>query len=257
MNIIKTVQEWRDFRATGTSPRTGTQDTTGFVPTMGALHEGHLSLVDRCRTENKLAVVSIFVNPTQFNNPDDLAKYPSSFEEDCRMLEAAGTDILFAPAAGELYPDDYDIRVSEQTLSRTLCGASRPGHFEGVLTVVLKLLNIISPDRAYFGEKDYQQFLLIEKMTRALFLTTEIIPCPLVRESSGLAMSSRNRRLSPVGRAKASEFFAHLSSGAPVSEIKSALELSGFEVDYIEETHGRIFGAVILESVRLIDNVKR
>ncbi len=267
MIIINTVSQWRTIRAaaTGYNAATGhnaaTGDTAvtgiGFVPTMGALHEGHLSLVRRCRAENALTVVSIFLNPTQFNNPSDLSGYPVSFAGDCALLEREGVSYLFAPDYREMYPDEYRYRLSENTLSAELCGASRPGHFEGVLTVVMKLFNIIRPQRAYFGEKDYQQYQLIRGMAEAFFMDTEVIPCPLVREESGLALSSRNRRLSPAGLLQAPTFYRSLSSGESLPAIRAQLEGAGFRVDYLEEREGRLFGAVFLEEVRLIDNVQR
>ena len=229
----------------------------GFIPTMGALHEGHLSLVKKSLIENDITVVSIYVNPTQFDNPEDLKKYPSALVEDKKLLEESGVDFLFLPEYKTLYPDEYTYRISETDLSRGLCGASRPGHFDGVLTVVMKLLNIVGAGRAYFGEKDYQQYLLVKGMAEAFFLKTEIVPCPLVRESSGLAMSSRNRRLSSGGRETAPDFYKALNSGRPVKDIREILEKAGFEIDYIEEAYGRIFGAVYLDGVRLIDNVAR
>jgi pantoate--beta-alanine ligase len=223
---------------------------------MGALHEGHLSLVERSRKENAATLVSIFVNPTQFNDPGDLEKYPRTFEQDLEMLNSAGADFLFYPKETELYPDGYRYQVRESELSRELCGAHRPGHFEGVLTVVMKLLNLADPDRAYFGEKDYQQLLLIQGMAKTFFMRTEVVACETVRESDGLAMSSRNRRLDISEREKASEFFRWLRDGKSLDEIRRALASTGFQVDYVEEKFGRRFGAVKLGEVRLIDNVR-
>jgi pantoate--beta-alanine ligase len=253
MKIIHTIKEWQETEKTSGRD---TNMTLGLVPTMGALHEGHRSLVERSIRENDVTVVSIFVNPVQFNNKDDLAAYPETFEDDCRMLENTGADYVFAPCYGEMYPDDYRYRITETTVSKTLCGASRPGHFDGVLTVVMKLLQIFSPERAYFGEKDYQQYKLVSGMAAAFFLHTRIIPCPIVRDQSGLACSSRNRRLSPEGIARAPLFHRILSSGSEVSEIQEQLEKNGFRVDYVTETDGRRYGAVYLEDVRLIDNVE-
>lgn len=251
MKIIKTKEGWDQERG-------NLQDKSiGLVPTMGALHAGHLSLIQRCRGENDITVASIYVNPTQFNNQKDLETYPRTLAEDCRRLEQEQTDYLFLPDYSQMYPDGYRYHVYETEMSEILCGAKRPGHFEGVLTVVLKLLAIIGPDRAYFGEKDYQQYLLIQGMAKAFFLRTAIIPCPIVREESGLALSSRNRLLSTEGRLKASEFHRILSSGMPVDKMQRQLETQGFLVDYVEEHFDRVFGAVFLEEVRLIDNVKR
>lgn len=256
MIILRTRSEWDAVR-TRAEALCGRTASIGLIPTMGALHEGHLSLVHRSMAENAVTIVSIFVNPTQFNNKADLETYPSSFERDRALLEGAGVDYLFAPDYAEMYPDGYRYRLCETEESRALCGASRPGHFEGVLTIVLKLLSIFAPDRAYFGEKDYQQYSLIRGMAAAFFLRTEIVPCPLVREKSGLAMSSRNRRLSPEGLAIAPLFHRVLASGASVIETRRRLEAAGFAVDYIEDRSDRLFGAVFLEGVRLIDNVKR
>jgi pantoate--beta-alanine ligase len=254
MKIIHTVSEW--YKAEQELKRSGASAAVGLVPTMGALHQGHRSLIERSVRENDVTVVSIFVNPVQFNNNEDLAAYPESFEDDCRLLEDAGTDYVFVPAYEELYPDDYRYRLTETTLSKTLCGASRPGHFDGVLTVVMKLLQVFRPDRAYFGEKDYQQYELVAGMAKAFFLRTEIVPCPIVREPSGLACSSRNRRLSPERLKRAPLFYRELSSGRSIPEIRSRLEKDGFRIDYITETEGRRYGAVYLEDVRLIDNVR-
>ena len=251
MKILKTRAEWlREKQSLGAC-------TVGLVPTMGALHGGHASLVRRSVAENDVTVVTVFVNPTQCNNPRDLATYPVSFAEDCALLERAGASYVFAPDYGTMYPDGYRYRVNETDFSKTLCGVTRPGHFEGVLTVVLKQLNVFRPDRAYFGEKDYQQYLLIRDMAEALFLETEIVPCPLVREETGLALSSRNRRLSPQGLATAPLLYRALSSGKEADEIRAELEDHGFSVDYLEERFGRLFAAVFLEDVRLIDNVAR
>ncbi|PKL10537.1 MAG: pantoate--beta-alanine ligase [Spirochaetae bacterium HGW-Spirochaetae-8] len=251
MKIIKTKEAWEQERGILTGK------SIGMVPTMGALHAGHLSLIQCCRNQNDITVASVFVNPTQFNNQKDLETYPRTLAEDCRLLEQMQTDYLFLPDYTQMYPDNYRYHVYETELSKILCGAKRPGHFEGVLTVVLKLLAIIGPDRAYFGEKDYQQYLLIQGMAKAFFLRTAIIACPIVREESGLALSSRNRLLSTKGRLKASEFHRILSSEEPVEVMITKLEGQGFIVDYVEEHFGRVFGAVFLEEVRLIDNVKR
>ncbi len=230
--------------------------TIGFVPTMGALHPGHLSLVEKARADNDIVIVSIFVNPTQFNDNGDLEHYPRTFESDRSLLEEAQTDILFFPEAGELYHDEFRFKVTESPLSEELEGAHRPGHFDGVLTVVMKLLSLIRPDRAYFGEKDWQQFLLIRDMAAAFFLETEIVPCSLVREPDGLAMSSRNAHLSVEERQRAAFFPKVLRSCDTTDKKRRVLEDAGFEVDYLEERDGRTLGAVVLGSVRLIDNVR-
>jgi pantoate--beta-alanine ligase len=239
--------------------------TIGFVPTMGALHEGHLSLLKRARAENDLVLLSIFVNPTQFDNPDDLGKYPVMIERDIALAASAGCDHIITPNREVMYPDDYRYRVSETAFSKVLCGAHRPGHFDGVLTIVLKLFNIAQASRAYFGEKDFQQLELIREMARAFFLDLEVIGCPTIRESDGLAMSSRNLRLSADERKKAPAFVRvlteSLEKGESAEQARRHLESLGFRVDYVEDhTVGRPmakrrFGAVFLGDVRLIDNV--
>jgi len=231
--------------------------TLGFVPTMGALHEGHLSLIKKSIRDNDFTIVSIYVNPTQFNDKKDLKNYPITIEQDIKKLAAAGVDFLFMPSYKEMYPDGYSYRAAENNISKTLCGASRPGHFEGVLTIVLKLLNLIQPAKAYFGEKDFQQYLLIKGMARAFFIKTRIIPCKIIRENDGLAKSSRNALLSAEQRARAPLFNKILRSKKNIPAIKKELAAAGFQVDYIEEKYDRIFGAVFAGKVRLIDNVKR
>ncbi len=232
---------------------------TGFVPTMGALHEAHLSLVRRAREENTRAWASIFVNPSQFNDPGDLARYPRSLEQDLDMLRGAGCDLVFVPRAREIYPDDYRYRVSEGKLSLKFCGAGRPGHFDGVLTVVLKFLLLTRPERAYFGEKDYQQLQLVKGLAEAFFLDTEIVPCPLVREPDGLAMSSRNRLLTPDERRRAPALHrvlaASVAARRPSAEAAEELAREGFDVEYVADHGGRRLAAVRLGQVRLIDNV--
>ncbi len=232
-----------------------TDASVGFVPTMGGLHDGHRSLLERARAENDRVVLSIFVNPTQFEDPGDLARYPRTREAD---LAVAGDlpDVVLLPPAGELYPDGYRYRVTETDLSRRWEGAARPGHFDGVLTVVLKLLNLVRANRAYFGEKDWQQLQLVRGMVQALFLPTEIVPCGTRREADGLALSSRNRRLSPEGRARAAAFPALLRDSGGAAAAAAALRAAGFGVDYIEDCGEVRLGAVRLEGVRLIDNVR-
>jgi pantoate--beta-alanine ligase len=175
----------------------------GMVPTMGALHEGHLSLIRAARAENDVVVVSIFVNPTQFDANEDFAHYPRDLEADVRLVDEAGGDLVFNPSAEEMYAGDHSTWVDVQELTDGLCGRSRPGHFRGVCTVVTKLLAICEPERAYFGEKDAQQLAVIQRMARDLNTRTEIVACPIVREADGLAMSSRNIRLSPESRTQA------------------------------------------------------
>ncbi len=249
MRTWVSLQEWRVARGelTGRS--------VGFVPTMGALHAGHRALLARARAENDVVVLSIFVNPTQFNDPTDLARYPRTLEAD-QALAAGLVDHVIVPAAEELYPDKYTYRVTEEMLSRRLEGAHRPGHFDGVLTVVLKLFNLVQPTRAYFGEKDWQQLRLVERMARALFLPVEIIACPTERDIDGLALSSRNRRLSPTARTQATQFPRILHSATSPAAAANALVTAGFEVDYVEEQEGVRLGAIRIEGVRLIDNVR-
>ena len=227
----------------------------GFVPTMGALHDGHFSLITKSKGENDKTIASIFVNPTQFDNKDDLEKYPRLVEQDIEQLKRAGCDYVFLPEMQQLYADDYRFRVTETSESQILCGTSRPGHFDGVLTVVLRLLNIIQPKRAYFGEKDFQQLRLVQGMAKAFFMPVEVIGCPIVRESDGLAMSSRNLRLTEEQRKIAPLFYKTLKRKLPLHEIRHSLKVMGFEVDYVEERWGRRLGAVKLGDIRLIDNV--
>ncbi|MBL7006965.1 MAG: pantoate--beta-alanine ligase [Spirochaetia bacterium] len=238
----------------------------GFVPTMGALHAGHISLMHRSKKENDITCASIFVNPAQFDNSEDLDTYPSNCpstrEADIAALKRAGVDMLLYPETGSMYPDNYQYRVLEQELSQKYCGKFRPGHFDGVLTVVLKLLNLTHADHAYFGEKDWQQLVLIRRMAEAFFLETEIVPCPTVREASGLALSSRNARLSPKDQETAPWLYKTLISDISLAEMRTSLEDKGFEVEYIEEFNDRAWGkrllaAVMLGKVRLIDNVER
>lgn len=250
--IIKSVSEWRQLAESAELKG----KKIGFVPTMGALHAGHASLIKKSVQENDITVVSIFVNPTQFNDPKDFENYPVTFDEDLQLIEKLNVDFLFYPSAEEIYADNFSYRIEENNLSKILCGAFRPGHFEGVLTVVLKLFNIIQPTQAYFGEKDYQQYKLIDGMVKAFHLNIKIIPCPIIREDDGLAMSSRNRRLTVDERKFASNFTRLLMSKKTTGEIKSELKKLGFIVDYIEDYAGRRFGAVHLGKVRLIDNVE-
>jgi pantoate--beta-alanine ligase len=227
----------------------------GFVATMGALHEGHLDLIRRSAASNDRTVVSVFVNAPQFDDSGDLEKYPRSFTTDSRLAAEAGADFVLAPEHSDVYPDQYRYRVTENVLGSELEGAHRPGHFDGVLTVVLKLLNVIRPKRAYFGEKDYQQYLLIKGMVEALFVPVEIVPCPTVRDTDGLALSSRNRLLSQAGREQAALFPRALAGGDTPVEVQRTLEDAGFEVDYVRDVDGRRFGAVTVDGVRLIDNI--
>ncbi|MFH1849625.1 MAG: pantoate--beta-alanine ligase [archaeon] len=184
--------------------------TMGYVPTMGCLHEGHLSLVRRARQENDAVAVSIYVNPTQFSAGEDLSSYPRELERDLRLCEKEGVDILFYPDDAEMYPEGFCTHTTVSGLDRIMCGKSRPTHFQGVCTVVCKLFNIVQPDSAYFGQKDYQQAVIIKRMAKDLNMGIKIMVCPVVRETDGLAMSSRNSYLSGEERAKAPEIYAAL-----------------------------------------------
>ncbi len=227
----------------------------GFVPTMGALHAGHRALLERARGENDLVVLSIFVNPTQFNDPKDLQRYPRTLDADLALAEDV-VDAVFAPSPDELYADGYHYRVTENDLSLRWEGAHRPGHFDGVLTVVLKLLNIVQAHRAYFGEKDWQQLQLVRGMVRALFVPTEIVACATERAPDGLALSSRNARLSPAGRAQAAAFPKLLRESPTADAVAPLLEAAGFGVDYVADHENIRLAAVRLEGIRLIDNVR-
>jgi len=199
MRIVKSIAEMqricRELRTGGS--------VLGFVPTMGALHEGHLSLVRRARKECALVVASIFVNPLQFGPGEDFARYPRTFEQDCRGLEAEGVEVLFAPDAEEMYPDGAVTTVTVSGIADRLDGASRPGHFTGVATVVAKLFHVVGPSRAYFGQKDAAQLAVLRQMVRDLNFDVELVGCAIVRDADGLALSSRNKYLSAVEREQA------------------------------------------------------
>ncbi|HBM14744.1 MAG TPA: pantoate--beta-alanine ligase [Lentisphaeria bacterium] len=248
MKIFKDIYEWKKFR-------NSLPGSLGVVMTMGALHDGHYSLVKRSKDENDYTLCTIFVNPTQFDRRDDLDNYPVTLDSDIAGLEKLETDFLLLPNFKQIYPDNYTYKVCESEFSKILCGASRKGHFDGVLTVVMKLLNIAGARRAYFGEKDYQQYHLIRKMAEALFIDTEIIGCDIVREKDNLAMSSRNMKLTENGR-KLASFYANAirCQSKSLDEIKSELENNAIKVDYLEERFGRRFAAVFINGVRLIDN---
>ena len=252
MKTVSSPGEWEVLRSSLPS-------SIVFVPTMGALHRGHAALLERSQRENSATVLSIYVNPTQFNNPEDLTNYPRTLDADLEIARTSGVDVVLLPRYEDLYADNYRFRVEEQGFSQLLCGAHRPGHFTGVLTVVLKLLNLVRPQRAYFGEKDHQQLTLIRDMAKAFFLPVDIVPVATVRDSDGLALSSRNARLTPDARRLAPVFSRLLRTEATDAQIRDELTRSGFEVDYVETHAGRRYGAVILDcgsyTVRLIDNV--
>ncbi len=252
MKQFTRLSDWRAWRASLTLP-------LGFVPTMGALHAGHLSLLQRSMADNAYTVASIYVNPTQFNKTEDLNTYPRTLTQDLAMLEKAGVDAVLLPTYEELYPDGFRYQVTETELSKRFCGAHRPGHFTGVLSVVLKLLNLVAPGRAYFGEKDYQQLLLIRGMAAAFHLPVEIVGCATMREADGLAMSSRNLRLNKEQRKIAAGLYGAINTAKDTVSARAALEHAGFVVDYVEDYTengvGRRLAAVSLGDVRLIDNV--
>jgi len=226
--------------------------TVGFVPTMGYLHEGHLSLVQNARQSNDVVVVSVFVNPTQFGPNEDLDAYPRDTERDLNLLRGAGTDLAFFPSAEALYPKGFTTYVSlEGPMTATLCGRSRPNHFRGVATIVSKLFNIVKPDRAYFGQKDAQQVAVIEQMTRDLDFDIEIVACPTVRESDGLAMSSRNTYLSEAERAQAPLISKALFGAGEL--IEKGERNSSVLLDYLQRSIQQIDGAVI-DYVSIVDS---
>lgn len=235
--------------------RKSAQGRIGFVPTMGALHDGHADLLKKARAENDLVVLSIFVNPTQFNDPKDLSNYPKTLKGDLSLAEALGVDTVFLPNFENMYPDHYRYKVMENQASLHFCGKDRPGHFDGVLTVVMKLLNCVDPNRAYFGEKDYQQLQLVKDMATSFFMNCEIVPVPTRRAEDGLALSSRNILLTPEERLRAPEFYRILNTAQTATQAKEQLQGAGFTVDYVDDWGSRRLGAIRLGNVRLIDNV--
>jgi pantoate--beta-alanine ligase len=276
MNAVTTSAAMR--QAVADARRAGR--SIGLVPTMGALHAGHLSLIERARAENDCVVVSIFVNPSQFGPSEDFSRYPRPLEQDLAACDRAGVDIVFAPDSAEMYPPGFRTYVEVSELQKVLCGASRPTHFRGVCTVVLKLFNLVAPDRAYFGQKDAQQVRIIQQMVRDLNVPVEVRVCPIVREPDGLALSSRNQYLSPnerraapglhraLARARArieagERDAAHVHQGL----IEDIAALPGAVLDYAAvvdadslESIERLSGSVLLAlavkfgNTRLIDN---
>lgn len=257
--------------------------TIGFVPTMGALHQGHLSLIEESRKNNDITVCSIFVNPIQFNNKKDLEKYPRNLKEDLRMLQSAGCDYVFTPETKEIYPDGTPVLdINFGTLDKVLEGKFRPGHFKGVAIIVKKLFEIIIPDHAYFGKKDYQQLLVIRHLVSVLKLPVRIHACPIFRETDGLAMSSRNLRLTIAEREMASLIYKTLirvkekAGSVPVKQlrqwaIKKINSNPAFNVEYFEivdkndlhileswkeKKNSMVCTTVFLGDVRLIDNIE-
>jgi pantoate--beta-alanine ligase len=212
--------------------------TIGLVPTMGALHEGHLSLIRRARKENDFVVVSIFVNPIQFNNKEDLAKYPRTVENDCRLAEEAGADIAFTPSVEEMYPDGEPKEVYHfGPIEEVMEGPRRPGHFSGVAVVVRRLFDLTQPTRAYFGEKDFQQIAIIRNLLEQIKYPIELVPCPIVRADDGLALSSRNMRLSKEARAIAPEIYATLQQAVEMSEYEDVDSVCTWVVDTLGSFH--------------------
>lgn len=250
MKIFDNLPDWQAFRRTITA-----QSNIGFVPTMGNLHAGHQRLLERAKHENDICILSIVVNPTQFNDKEDYQRYPRTPEQDRQIAEQAGVDVLLQPTPSALYPDNYHYRLSENQISLAMEGRTRPGHFDGMLTIVLKLLQLLRPNRAYFGEKDYQQLQLVQGLVEAFFLDVKIVACPTVRDDNGLALSSRNNLLTPSQYALAPNFAKLLQSQQTCAAIAEQLTQLGFQVEYIEEHQGRRYGAVTLGKVRLIDNV--
>lgn len=278
---MKVVRKINELRQAVDSAKAQSK-SIGLVPTMGALHDGHMSLIDKAREENDIVVVSVFVNPTQFNNPDDLRTYPRTEEADCRKLEAAGVDYAFVPTAEEIYPEP-DTRVFDLgPVAEVMEGAMRPGHFNGVAQIVSKLFAMTNPDRAYFGEKDFQQIAVIRRMAEIEGFDIDIVACPIKRESDGLALSSRNVRLTPEQRAIAPAIHkAMLASVANakersvedvrkqvVDEINACPQM---EVEYYQIVDGKSMQpitewsqsemptgciTVYCGDVRLIDNIK-
>lgn len=276
MMLIKTVQELQNALAAARS----NGQTVGLVPTMGALHEGHLSLIKRARKENDICVISIFVNPTQFNNAEDLEKYPRTLEADLELVKDY-VDFVFAPTAEEVYripaTEKYDFGPVEQVME----GPARPGHFNGVGIIVKRLFDWFRPTRAYFGEKDFQQVAIIKTLVRQCNLDVEIVPCPIVREDSGLALSSRNKRLTPEERTKATNIYRILKASTQlettdVAEIKKFVaeeiaKIDIFKLEYYEIVDGEnlqpirnlndsdsVVGCITVwaNNVRLIDNIR-
>ena len=273
---MKICQSIADLRAA----RSG-KKRVGFVPTMGALHEGHLSLVRAAKAESDFVVVSIFVNPTQFGPNEDFSKYPRTFERDCDLLKKEGVDVVFAPSVEEMYPPVAVTHVSVAGMSERLCGRSRPGHFRAVTTVVCKLFNIVGPEFAYFGQKDAAQAAIIKRMVRDLNLPVNIVVCPIVREPDGLAMSSRNAYLSPEERKRALILSRSLKQvensfeqgernaqalvtiGKQVLREETAVRLDYLEIvdpetlEPVEEIKATALAAIAAHvgSTRLIDNV--
>ncbi len=227
MRVVKTISELKSL----ISGYKQENKTVGLVPTMGALHAGHKSLVDRARKENDIVVVSVFVNPTQFNNKQDLATYPRTEERDCALLEAAGCDVVFMPAVEEVYPEPDNRQFDLGAVAEVMEGAHRPGHFNGVAQIVSKLFGFVEPDRAYFGEKDFQQIAVIRKMVQLEGFKLQIVACPIKREDDGLALSSRNVRLTAGQRQLAPNIYRVLKESCNFAKSHTVAETEKFVVD--------------------------
>lgn len=227
MRVVKTISELKSL----ISGYKQENKTVGLVPTMGALHAGHKSLVDRARKENDIVVVSVFVNPTQFNNKQDLATYPRTEERDCALLEAAGCDVVFMPAVKEVYPEPDNRQFDLGAVAEVMEGAHRPGHFNGVAQIVSKLFGFVEPDRAYFGEKDFQQIAVIRKMVQLEGFKLQIVACPIKREDDGLALSSRNVRLTAEQRQLAPNIYRVLKESCNFAKSHTVAETEKFVVD--------------------------
>ena len=237
MRIVKTINELISL----VNELKADNKTIGFVPTMGALHEGHLTLVRQCVAENEVCMVSIFVNPTQFNNKADLEKYPRNVEKDAQLLEEAGCAYVFAPSAEEMYSTDElenTFQFDFGGMDRLMEGKFRPGHFNGVVQVVSKLFSLVKPDKAYFGKKDFQQLAIIHRMVRLMHFPVEVVDCPIVREASGLAMSSRNERLSASERDTAANIYRILNESRNLTDTMSPAELTQWVTDEVNNAGG-------------------
>ena len=248
MEVVKATGRIRDIvERARTAGR-----VVGLVPTMGFFHEGHLELMKRARAECDLVVVTLFVNPTQFGPAEDYEAYPRDFERDRALAEGVGVDYLFAPEAEEMYPEGFQTSVSVERLSKVMCGAARTGHFDGVATVVAKLFNIITAHKAYFGQKDAQQLLIIRRMAKDLDFPVEVVAVPTVRERGGLAMSSRNRYLSPEERSAATDLYRSLEAAA------SLIESGEKRAEVVREEMEKVISAeplVNLEYIAICDNI--
>jgi pantoate--beta-alanine ligase len=231
MLVLTTVQEVHKW----VSQVKGESRSVGFVPTMGALHQGHISLIEQSVNENDTTVCSIFVNPIQFNNKEDLTKYPRTLDNDLKLLENAKCDMVFVPAVEEIYPDDVLEHYYFGALENVMEGVFRPGHFTGVAVVVKRLFNIVQPDKAYFGKKDFQQLTIIRELVNIENLPVKIVACPIIREENGLAMSSRNARLSSEERALASKVYQILTKSLQLFPHKSVYEVEKFVISEIEK----------------------